>query len=204
MDVEDECARRHRERGTVILKGHSLQSTFLHYLESEKPEGVFKKIAEFIVSGNLSRVSLDKMLETEGVKDTPPLKEFFLDQVLYYANACVQDHELTDDEQDNLLLLNLLFGIDEGDFLKFRKRSVQNILSAQISQIIHDRLILKPEEILLANLQRIFGLSTDQYARLTQPSIDAHIEELNVWKANSQSSTEKEKIETCISVLSNI
>ena len=75
------------------MEGLSLQSAFLHYLESEKPDGVFKKIAEFIVSGDLRRVSLDKMLEAEALKDTPQLKEFFLDQVLYYANACVQDHE---------------------------------------------------------------------------------------------------------------
>jgi hypothetical protein len=67
-----------------------------------------------------------------------------------------------------------------------------------------DRLIIKSEEVLLANLQRIFGLNTNQYADLIRPSIDAHINELKLWRANSQSSEEKEQIEECIRNLQNI
>jgi len=186
------------------LVEYSLPFVFSHYLESEKPDGISKRIAEFIVSENLSRVTFERMLEVEGINDIPSLKEILLDQVLHYANTCVQDHELTDDEQNNLLLLNILFRIQEGDFLNFRKSVVQYILSMQISHIIHDRLITKSEEIFLADLQRIFGLSTNQYISLIQPSIGAHIEELDVWKANSQSPDEREQIETCIRVLSSI
>jgi hypothetical protein len=188
----------------MTLEDYSLPSVFQHYLESEKSESSSGKIAEFIASGNLSRVSFEQLLEKEGVKDARQLKEVLLDQVLFYAKTCVQDHELTDDEQNNLLLLNILFRIEEGDFLQLRKRVIQNILSTQISQTLQDRLIIKSEEILLANLQRIFGLSTSQYANLIQPSIEAHIKELEVWKANSQSSTEKEQIETCIRNLRSI
>ncbi len=186
------------------MDDYSLPSVFSHYLVSEKTSGIQKRIAEFIVSGDLSRVSFDKMLETEGVNGISQLKEIFLDQVLFYAKTCVQDHELTDDEQNNLLLLTILFRIREGDFLQFWKLAVQNILSVQISQTINDRLVTKSEEIFLANLQRVFGLSVNQYASLIRPSIDAHIKELEVWKANSQSHEEKQKIEACIGNLRSI
>ena len=183
---------------------YTLPSVFLHYLESEKLDGISKRIAEFIATEKLSRVSFEKMLEVEGIKDISSMKEILLDQVLYYANTCVQDHELTDEEQNNLLLLNILFRIQEGDFLKFRESIVQHILSTQISQIIHDRLITKSEEIFLASLQRIFGLSEKQYTNLIRASIETNIEELKVWKENSPSQIEREKIESCIQVLSSI
>ena len=185
------------------MKEYSLSAVFLHYLESEKPNGIQKRIAEFIAFENLSRDAFDNLLKEEGIKDVQ-LKEILLDQVLLYAQKCVKDHELTDDEQKNLLLLNILFRIKEGDFLNFRKRVVQHILSTQISKILHDRLITKPEEILLADLQRIFGLNVSQYTNLIQPSIETHIKELEVWGSHCQSLEEKERIQTCIRVLSSI
>ena len=204
MAIETERLRRRGKCREIILEDYSLQSAFLHYLEVEKPEGFEKSIVEFIVAGNLSRKSFDEFLEKQGFGNTHKLKEVFLDIVLSYAKICVQDHELTDDEQNNLLLLNILFRIKEGDFLKFRDRVVQYILSTQLSQMLQNRFLLKKEEILLANLQRVFSLSTNQYLDLIGPSVNTFIKELEMWQQNSQSMEEKEKIQTCILNLQNI
>lgn len=186
------------------MNDHTLSTIFQHYLETENPNGYLKKISELMISENLSRNTFDSMLEDEGLTGAPNLKESLLDLILYYAERCIQDHELSDEEQQNIWILCTIFRVEDGDFVKFRERAVQNIITTQISWILKDRFVSNSEELLQSNIQRAFGLGYDQYVNFAKPIIKTHIKELEEMYSNSQSSTDKEKILFCIQNLRGV
>jgi hypothetical protein len=168
------------------MEGYSLSAVFQQYIETENVSNILRKIAELVASEKLSRKTFNDLVSEEGFSNSEQLRELLLDQILYYANACVQDHELSEDEKKNLWILTTVFQIKDGDFLKFRKKHVQIIFETQIKQMIQDRSVSDADEILLSDLQRVFGLGYDDYVSLVKPTVRSYIMELEARKQHYQ------------------
>ena len=157
---------------------HSLRDVFRRYLDSGKLSGPSRSIGELIASGTFSRKSFDNLMETEGLSGAPNLKETLLDLTLVFTRECVEDHQLSEAEIDELHTLVTIFRITEGDFYEFRQEAVTDVIGAQAEWMLEDRFVTDQEEILQRDLQRLFGLSYDQYVALLRPLAKKHIAKL--------------------------
>ena len=183
---------------------YSLRDVARRYLDSEKLSGPISLIGELIASGVFSRASFDGLMKAEGLSGAPKLKEILLDLTLVFTRDCVEDHKLSKAEIDELESLVTIFRITEGDFYELRRDAVQEIISAQAMWMLKDRHVSEQEEILQRDLQRLFGLSYDQYVGLLRPLATTHIEELERRKLATQDREELKSIDSSIQNLRSV
>lgn len=183
---------------------HSLRDVARRYLDSEKLSGPIRLIGELIASGAFSRASFDGLMKAEGLSGAPNLKEILLDLTLVFTRDCVEDHELSEAEIDELETLVTIFRITEGDFYELRRDAVQEIISAQAMWMLEDRYVTDQEEILQRDLQRLFGLSYDQYVGLLRPLAKKHIEQLESRRLVTQDRGELKSIDSSIQNLRSV
>ena len=183
---------------------HSIQDVFQQHLDSEELPEPIRKIAKLIASGELSRGSFDELMASEGLSAPSHLKESLLDLILVFARKCIQDHELSEKEMSELWTLTTIFRIEEGDFYQLRPAVVQEILTAQATRILEDRYVTKQEDILQRNLQRVFGLSYDQYVTFLRPLVKQRIKQLERMRLTTQNQDNLKSIESSIRNLRRI
>lgn len=177
---------------------YSLRDVIQRYLDSEKLSDPIRSIGELIASGAFSRASFDKLMQTEGLLGAPNLKETLLDLTLVFTRECVEDHELSEAEIAELDSLVTIFRIEEGDFYELRRDAVQEVVTAQTMWMLQDRYVTEEEEVLQRDLQRLFGLSYDQYVALVRPLAKKHVEELESKKLATQDREELKSIDSSI------
>ena len=165
---------------------NSLRDVIRRYLDSEKLSDSIRAIGELIASDKFSRASFEELMQTEGLLGAPNLKVTLLDLTLVFMRACVDDHYLSKVEIAELDSLVTIFRIDEGDFYELRRDAVQEIISAQAVWMLEDQYMTEQEEIFQRDMQRLFGLSYDQYVALLRPLAKKHIEELERRKLATQ------------------
>ncbi len=183
---------------------YSLREVFRQYLEEEILSRPVLLIAELIASGELSRPRFDELMETEDLAESPHLKEILLDLVLVFARKCLEDHHLSEAEIDELRTLITVFRIEEGDFYTLRPTAVQEIISAQATWILKDRYVTEQEEISQTHIQRLFGLSYDEYLNFLRPSIRIRIEELESRRLITKDPEELRLIDSSIQNLRSV
>lgn len=177
---------------------YSLREVIRRYLDSEKLSGPMRSICSLIASGAFSRESFDELMATEGLSSAPNLKETLLDLILVFTRECVEDHELSNAEMDELQVLTTIFRIEEGDFYELRRDAVREVISAQATWVLEDRYVSDQEEVLQRDLQRLFGLGYDQYVALLRPLAKKHIDGLESRKLVTQDREELKLIESSI------
>jgi len=183
---------------------YSLREVFRQYLEEEILSRPVSLIAKLITSGELSRTTLDDLLETEDLAESPHIKEIFLDLILVFARKCVEDHHLSETEIDELGKLITVFRIEEGEFFTLRPTAVQEIISAQATRILEDRYVTEPEEISQTHIQRLFGLGYDEYLNFLRPSVRIRIEELESRRLITEDLEELRLIDSSIQNLRSV
>jgi hypothetical protein len=169
-----------------MADNNSLRDVIRHCLDSEKLLDSIRSIGELIVSDKFSRASFEELMQTKELLGAPNLKEALLDLTLVFMRACVEDHYLSEMEIAELDSLVTIFRIEEGDFYELRRNAVQEIISAQAMWMLQDQYVTKQEEVLQRDLQRLLGLSYDQYVALLRPLAKKHIEELESKKPATQ------------------
>lgn len=177
---------------------NSLRAVIRRYIDSGKLPYPIRSIGELISSGTLSRTSFDELMQTKELLSAPSLKETLLDLTLIFMRECVKDHNLSEVEMTELDSLVSIFRIEEGDFYEFRRDAVQEVISAQAKWILQDRYVTEQEEVLQRDLQRLLGLSYDQYVALLRTLAEVHIEELERKKLTSQGHDELKFIDDSI------
>lgn len=187
-----------------MTKIYSLDEVFRQYLDSETLPGQTRLIGELVVSGNLSRESFDELALTMKLSRTRILKETLLDLTLVFARKCVENHELAETEMADLDTLITIFRIKEGDFYKLRRDAIQKVICAQAMRILQDRYVSEEEEVLQRDLQKLFGLSYDQYVTLLRPLVKERIEELESIKLGTQDREKLGLIDSCIQNLRGV
>lgn len=181
-----------------MADNNSLRDVIRQYLDSEKVPDSIRSIGELIASGEFSCASFDELMQTEGLLGAPNLKETLLDLTLIFTRECVKDHYLSEVEIAELDSLVTIFRIDEGDFYELRRDAVQEIISAQATWMLGDLYVTEQEELLQRDLQRLFGLSYDQYVTLLHPLVKKHIEFLERKKLAAQDYNELKLIDALI------
>jgi hypothetical protein len=182
----------------------SLQHVFQRHLDSQELPAAIRSVVQLIASGALSREGFDRLLETEQLSNVPLLKESLLDLILLFTRECIQDHELSTSEIDELQTLVTVFRIEEGDFYALRRDAVEDIINAQGEWILKDRYVTEQEEILQRDLQRLFGLGYDQYVAILRPLASERIEELESRRQAVQDREELRSIDSSIRNLRGI
>ena len=177
---------------------NSLHDVIRRYLDSEKLPDSIRAIGELIASDEFSRASFNELMQTEKLFNAPNLKETFIDLTLIFTRECVKDHYLSEVEIAELDSLVTIFRIEEGDFYELRRDAVKEIIGAQAMWILQDQYVTEQEEVLQRDLQRLFGLSYDQYVALLRPLVKKHIEELESKKLATQDREELKFIDTSI------
>ena len=181
-----------------------LRDVFREHLDSEALTGPIRSIAQLIASGELSRDSFDGLIEAKGLSGTPDLKEILLDLTLIFTRKCVEDHKLSEVEIDELVNLVTILRITEGDFYELRRDAVQAVICAQAMWMLGDEYVTEEEEILQSDLQRLFGLSYDQYVALLRPVAKKHIEQLESRRLATQDREEWKLIDSSIQNLRSV
>ena len=118
----------------------TLKEVFLRYTTSFQPSSPKSDLADFLISEELSRASLDQMCDLVGIKDISDIKSESMDLILHYIQTCLRDHELNDEELENIRVMKLLFRVKEGDFLSLKEEEVVQIVSTQFQMLIADYL----------------------------------------------------------------
>lgn len=88
-----------------------------------------------------------------------------------YINLILNDHNITENEKNNIRLLKIYFKIKEGDFYNKRYNEVEDILHRQFERLYLDNKISESESIFNVELQEIFDLSYDQFDKFKEKEV---------------------------------
>ena len=115
----------------------------------------------------MNSLALDKVLADKGIRRITDIKGKTLDVLLDYADIILEDDILTSDELRNLKMLKLFFRIEEGDFQKNNKFArVESIIVRQLEKLYADNKLDEQEAMHQSDLQGVFGLGYDEYAKI--------------------------------------
>tara|TARA_B100001057_G_C22791388_1_gene927759 strand:- start:1039 stop:1614 length:576 start_codon:yes stop_codon:yes gene_type:complete len=120
-----------------------------------------------------SRKDCLAIINKSGFKTLNSFKNYSLKLVIAFAKASLKDNLISEDEIKSIRFLKLLLDIREGDFMKDKTlaKEVSIIIKNQVDLMFSDdQKIDVDESIQKVNLQEIFGLSYDEFAKLTNES----------------------------------
>lgn len=128
-------------------------------------------IAKLISTCELSRETIQEVLNKYQIEEITNLKLELLDLLIAYANVILDDNLISERELFNIEILKKYFRIKEGDFYTYRYPEVENILHRQFELIYADDDVSREEAIHNVALQELFDLSYDQFDIFKQKEI---------------------------------
>ena len=145
----------------------TLQSTAAQLLaKHEYPERI-QALLQCVINGNLNSIARNEVLQKYNIRRITDIKEQTLDLILDYAEQCLEDGILTEEEMNDIRLLKIFFGIEEGDFTKNAKmQRVKNIITSQMQKLYADNKIDAEEALLKSDIQGLFGLGYSEYTEI--------------------------------------
>ena len=131
-------------------------------------------VLSLVLEDKMNSFALKEYLSQNGL-DLKDIKQETLKVIIDYANVCLEDDILTDDEMRIIGLLKIFLQVEDGDFYKFGlETEVKNTLSLQLKKMYSDHIISKEEALMKTDLQALFGLSYDQFLKIVNDvAIDA-------------------------------
>ena len=144
-----------------------LQSTLAQVLSHNTYKELTTALVKLIIDnpeGRIDPLARNELLRQYNIRRISDIKEQSLSVVLAYAEQCLEDGVMTDEEIKNMTLLKAYFGIEEGDFYRNnRQADVHRILSEQLTKMYADGVIDRNEAMLQSEMQGMFGLSYGEY-----------------------------------------
>lgn len=134
-------------------------------------------ISQLISTCELSRESIQNVLNKYQIEKITDLKLELLDLLITYANVILDDHIVSEKERFNIEILKKYFRIKEGDFFTYRYSEVENILHRQFEIIYSDNDVSREEAIHKVALQELFDLSYDQFEIFKQKEISQALDQ---------------------------
>lgn len=145
----------------------TIQETAQELITRKEYPEVIKAALQLIIDEQMNSLALDKVLADKGIRRITDIKEKTLDVLLDYADIILEDDILTSDELRNLKMLKLFFRIEEGDFQKNNKFArVESIIVRQLEKLYADNKLDEQEAMHQSDLQGVFGLGYDEYAKI--------------------------------------
>lgn len=129
-----------------------------------------------IVEDKMNSIEFDKYLAQQyiSVRD---IKIETLKVIIDYANICLEDDLLAEQELLNIRMLKYFLKIKEGDFIKYgKKQDVREVLLYQLRKMYNDDIIDKDEALMKNDLQSLFDLSYDQFLEIVNEVAQESIE----------------------------
>lgn len=123
-----------------------------------------KGLLNVLVEKGASSLERNDYLNSKGIRRISDIKEYTLDVILDYSLLLLEDDVLTEEEMNNIRLLKLFLGVEEGDFYRNGKQNeVKHILSEQLTKLYADNVIDAKEVLMKGDLQALFGLSYNEF-----------------------------------------
>ena len=100
-----------------------------------------------------------------------------LDIIIEHINNVLDDNYISEKERESIEFLKLQHKIKEGDFYKYRRSQIEEIIHKQFHLIYLDNTITKEEAEHNFKLQDLFDLSYDQYDKMKENEIKRALSE---------------------------
>jgi hypothetical protein len=166
------------EGGQMSVEIHSINRAFSRYLSSNKLSGRLAEIVQALAEEGIQSTRLRDLIPLHEDQEYLVIQSDLLDLALFYITFCLEDHYLTPNESSDLYYLRTAFRIQEEDIYNHKYTQMEQILSGQITKILGDQNVDKAEALQQVELQRCFGLSYDQFLKITRPYVDEIINNL--------------------------
>jgi hypothetical protein len=145
-----------------------MSNVLSQYIALYQPSEKLAEIVEGLATDGVSVENLQELRSRIKVLRDPDYERQVLDMILYYIKTCIRDHALSQVEKQDIQKLLTLFQITEGDFYRLRRGEIADLLAVEVNRIILDGNLEKKEDFYQTELQRLLGLSYDQYVELTR------------------------------------
>lgn len=139
-----------------------LQAAFKAISESKHLSAPIVEISKLVSNSRLTQKTIQEVIDTYKLDDIITLKENLLDILISYIHFILDDHIISENERYNFEILKRYFRIKEGDFFRYRKKEIGEILYRQFKMIYLDNQVTTEEAIHSVFLQELFDLSYDQ------------------------------------------
>jgi hypothetical protein len=154
------------------------QSLYTRFVVAELPDGAVGEVADLLAEGTLTRDSFDEVERRWAGRAPRAFRDGLLDLLLYAIREALRDHGVTADEVTMLRHLTTIFRVQEGELYAHRRAEVTELLQAEVTRLLEDGRVDAFEAAYQEELQRIFGLSYDQFLELTRDVITPIIDQL--------------------------
>lgn len=136
-----------------------------------------REIVELVIDSKLSKENIQTVLTKYSIRKVEKIKPELLDILIVYANFVLKDNLITDTEKQNFEFLKMYFGIEEGDFYKYKLLETKSIINKQLERLYSDNLITQSETENNDLLQYMFGLDYDQFDKMKEDFVIKSIEQ---------------------------
>lgn len=116
-----------------------------------------------IRDNGINRKAIAPVLQKYGSDNISYFKEDVLDLLLSYLYIILDDHAISGEEFRDFGLLKILFKVQEWEFYNKRFHQMAEIMFDHLLYIRHDGAISTEESFMTADLQTMFGLTSEQY-----------------------------------------
>lgn len=94
-----------------------------------------------------------------------------LEFLIAYSKILLEDNNISQEEHTEFTFLKKILKIQEGDFIKFKKNEIQEIIQKHISIIYSDNKVDTEEAIFKVNLQSLFNLGYDELYEMKKEEV---------------------------------
>ena len=136
-----------------------------------------REIVELVIDSKLSKENIQNILTKHSIRKVEKVKPELLDVLIAYANFVLEDKVITDNEKQNFEFLKMYFGIEEGDFYKYKLLEIKSIINKQLERLYSDNLIAQTETESNDLLQDMFDLDYDQFDKMKEDFVIKSIEQ---------------------------
>lgn len=131
-------------------------------------DGLLVEILQLIVDDKMNSRSLDALLRENHVRSNSiELRNNLIRVIICYAQMCLEDDYLTEEEMTNIMLLKTFFRLNDDNFTQYEtKLLVEAIIRTQIEKMYADHIIDYQEALQQVELQSLFDLSYDEFSKI--------------------------------------
>lgn len=124
-----------------------------------------------LLDDNFELNFLNSILKRYNIQKIEDIKLESLDLLISYVNFILRDNLISKNEIQDFSILKRVFRIKEGDFIKFKRFEVNEILKKEFMRIYSDNFIDENEQLLNLNLQSLFDLSYDEFEHIKKDEV---------------------------------
>lgn len=148
-----------------------LRAVFQREVAAAAQDSAVGAVTELIAEDRLDGITLGEVVAHYRVETSAHFRDGLLDLVIRAAREALRDHCLTREEVESIRLLKIALRIQAGDFYRYRRAAIADLLLGEVQRLLEDDRIDETEALYQVELQALFDLSYDQYVDLTREQL---------------------------------